>query len=37
MKFRRLASRHSLLDHRINEDILEELKVNPVKEKLETG
>jgi len=35
MKFTRRTSEYSLLDHRRNEDILEELKVDPV-EKIST-
>jgi hypothetical protein len=34
MKFMRRTAGYSLLDHRRNEDILEELRVDPVKKKL---
>jgi hypothetical protein len=34
IKFMRRTEGYSLLDHRRNEDILEELKLNPVEKKL---
>jgi len=34
MKFMRRTVRHSFLDHRRNEEILEELKLDPFEKKL---